>query len=804
MFTAHGSSSKLNSRNGYRSLKLVYISHTSDAKFVESFGSEVSTYKSGCSKESDLVKNSYSSSPKRESVKGEDVSFKGMSDFCCVKQEVSITKRSGCAENLLVMPKSEHEVSRCPHSSQSIKSGCANHEVSITKRSDCAENLPVIPKSENEVSRCSRKTESKKSGKGSRDLLCVKQETQAEASSASDLLLHEARDVKKSSDAKTQSASLEIKHLPVIPKSENEVSRCSHETESTKSGKCSRDLLSVKQETQAEASSGSDLLLHEVHDVKKSSVAQTQSASSEIKLQGSTCLAKDENKLGFKRSRDEVASMDAYRSGYRSCDEATSMSAQRRVYTGTRSRHRQFFSRLSNSKSQRNKENNTKLPKLFHKDHDKSLIQLPRKWTTVRWTSHCDYCQRFSYISHAMIRCHDDGSIPAGVICKKIHAAKVAIAKALSSEGCISKYERRRLQKKRVRHDEVLNLCYECYGRHFRKGKGGSKYFINASRCSLRGEWFNLRKKGCNLTSEKKDDKILEHLLERACKRLKTEDTCVNLEQVCRSIIKVPEVLHVEQLNPRLSNCVRVLVRCGVCYSAPLYQHHWLRTVDPSITQEDGKDNATGQWICACMHDNGNSCASKLGHGKGYGRAVVINSGPYFRVGEKYDCFFLGSTSQDEEAILQILGAADLCKTSSSESTEEQMISALEQLNSESGGSLKSHARCCLVQSSTYEEFKTKCSLHVLCDNPRLSFSGGTSLFRVLSFEKTIPTMSDDCRQLVLDCLCAHFDLQQVRPRTNGERYRVWSLAMAAAKRFKHKRKAHVLSQAKFVLARRS
>ena len=72
----------------------------------------------------------------------------------------------------------------------------------------------------------------------------------------------------------------------------------------------------------------------------------------------------------------------------------------------------------------------------------------------------------------------------------------------------------------------------------------------------------------------------------------------------------------------------------------------------------------------------------------------------------------MGSTNQDEEAILQILGAAKLCKSSSSESTEEQMISALEQLNSESGGSLKSHAHCCLVQSTTYEEFKMKCSLH--------------------------------------------------------------------------------------------
>ena len=302
----------------------------------------------------------------------------------------------------------------------------------------------------------------------------------------------------------------------------------------------------------------------------------------------------------------------------------------------------------------------------------------------------------------------------------------------------------------------------------------------------LIAHWYNLRKRRCNLSSNQ-EQRIVEFYMNQARKKLKTDDTRNTLESVYRTIVQKPHVRRAADWNPKVSETVHFLYRCSGCDIVPLKLNHWIRCVKPGSVQADGQSSVQGCWRCGAMYENKGACLARWGSSCGSGCVLVINYDPEFEAGKKYDIFMIGEMSEKHSFILDLLRSAVLLESSSGKTTQSKLMSALERLNHECDEQLKHLVECRYIRSCTYETFKQRCTWEPYCEDPRLSLSFGNQMYKALYIGSDTPTMSVDARELLLECLCAHYDLEPLKPKSKGAKFRAWKWGMDVGREWRNR-----------------
>ena len=75
-----------------------------------------------------------------------------------------------------------------------------------------------------------------------------------------------------------------------------------------------------------------------------------------------------------------------------------------------------------------------------------------------------------------------------------------------------------------------------------------------------------------------------------------------------------------------------------------------------------------------------------------------------------------------------------------------------------------------------------------LGEHPELSLSHLQLLYKALYIGSDIPTMSARSLELVLECLCAHFNLERLKPERKGQKFEAWNFAMDVGMKWRNQR----------------
>ena len=236
------------------------------------------------------------------------------------------------------------------------------------------------------------------------------------------------------------------------------------------------------------------------------------------------------------------------------------------------------------------------------------------------------------------------------------------------------------------------------------------------------------------------------------------------------SLLLFPEAV---DFTFKLSNHIWILYRCPSCGAIPIRSNHWLRVFV----------RKKWRWVCAATYKEAGSCFARWCSGVSE-CVLVINRGYDFSEDVHYDVYRLGQMTQLDYDILSLLRSSKILTITHGVFSDEKLMDSLEELNSKYDGQLKTYSECRSVKSCTYAQVRDRFpSLDLFCENPSLSVACGNMIYKCLFIDGQKEAMSQVFCSLVVECLCAHFDLNAVKPlgKKSSYKWRVWHAAHRAS-----------------------
>ena len=190
--------------------------------------------------------------------------------------------------------------------------------------------------------------------------------------------------------------------------------------------------------------------------------------------------------------------------------------------------------------------------------------------------------------------------------------------------------------------------------------------------------------------------------------------------------------------------------------------------------------------MCAATYKETGSCFAR-GCSTVSEYVLVINRGYEFFEGLHYDVYKLGEITTLEYDILTLLKTTTILTMTHGVFSDEKLIDSLDELDNKYDGQLKTYSQCRSVRSCTYGQVRNRFPFSdPFCKNPSLSVACGNMIYKCLFIDEQKEAMSQVFCSLVVNCLCAHFDLKAVMPigRKSSYKWRVWDAAHEASSKW--------------------
>ena len=325
-------------------------------------------------------------------------------------------------------------------------------------------------------------------------------------------------------------------------------------------------------------------------------------------------------------------------------------------------------------------------------------------------------------------------------------------------------------------------MCYKCYGEQFKQNEN---YYIKppdattgAGWC-LSSEWWNMQKK--RRQDNKREDKIMDYKYAQALKWLEKhgayDEHLVEMEKTYEIIKKKPNVLAAADWNPIVGPGLIMVFRCPSCHISPIRLEKWLRMVCPhtkedeeGLTESGGK---RGHWRCVAKYSTG-ACLYKWEDNKGVGRVLILTDIDDLKCGCKYECCLLGEVSAEVDHILNMLRAAKLLKTAKWQTTKEDLLEAIRQLNDECEKQLITFGECRNIRACNMQDVQEKCTYKPYCEDERLSIKNGGEIFKALYLPPETPVIGPDRLDELLVIMAMYVNWEAVKPKNSGEMKNAW------------------------------